>query len=91
MRCRKPDCSIVSPVNFIPAAEKSNLIMKIDDFVLQAAMKEFQPVLENTDSNLVISINVSAKTMCSKNFANKIKTANLLHLIHLKRCYLNFV
>ncbi len=80
IRCRKPDCSIVSPTSFIPAAEKSNLIMKIDDFVLKAAMKEFQPVLENTDNNLVISINVSAKTMCNKDFTKKIK--KLIDEIH---------
>lgn len=80
IRCRKPDCSIVSPTSFIPAAEKSNLIMKIDDFVLKAAIKEFQPVLENTDSNLVISINVSAKTMCNKDFTKKIK--KLIDEIH---------
>ena len=73
IRCRKPDCSIVSPMTFIPAAEKSNLIMKIDDFVLATALKEFQPVLENSESDLIISINVSAKTMCSKGFAQKIK------------------
>ena len=80
IRCRKPDCSIVSPTAFIPAAEKSNLIMKIDDFVLKAAMKEFQPVLENTDTDLVISINVSAKTMCNKDFAKKVK--KLIEEIH---------
>ena len=80
IRCRKPDCSIVNPMSFIPAAEKSNLIMKIDDFVLKAAMKEFQPVLENTDSDLIISINVSAKTMCNKDFAKKVK--KLIEDIH---------
>ena len=80
IRCRKPDCSIGSPTSFIPAAEKSNLIMKIDDFVLKAAMKEFQPVLENSGSDLIISINVSAKTMCSKDFAKKIK--RLVEEIH---------
>ena len=73
IRCRKPDCSIVNPNFFIPAAEKSNLIMKIDNFVLATAMKEFQPVLANTENDFVISINVSAKTMCSKGFAHKIK------------------
>ena len=73
IRCRKPDCSIVSPMTFIPAAEKSNLIMKIDDFVIATALKEFQPILENSESDLIISINVSAKTMCSKGFAQKIK------------------
>ena len=73
IRCRKPDYSIVSPADFIPAAEKSNLIMKIDDFVLRTCMEEFKPVLENSDSDLVISINVSAKTMGSRNFSQKVK------------------
>ena len=72
IRCRKPDCSIVSPAEFIPAAEKSNLIMKIDDFVLKTAMKEFKPILDNSEEEIVISINVSAKTMGSKDFAKKI-------------------
>ncbi len=80
IRCRKPDCSIVSPLQFIPAAEKSNLIMKIDDFVLKTAMTEFKPVLENSEDNMVISINVSAKTMSSKNFDVKIR--NLIEEIH---------
>ena len=73
IRCRKPDCSIVSPTTFIPAAEKSNLIMKIDDFVIKTAMKEFKPVLENSESDLVISINISAKTMGSADFVKRLK------------------
>lgn len=73
IRCRKPDCSIVSPVDFIPAAEKSNLIMKIDDFVLQTAMTEFKPVLANAENDLTISINISAKTMSSKDFISRIR------------------
>ena len=73
IRCRKPDCSIVSPISFIPAAEKTNLILKIDDFVLRTAMTEFKPVLETSDKDLLISVNVSAKTMGSKNFASKVK------------------
>ena len=80
IRCRKPDCSIVSPVDFIPAAEKSNLIMKIDDFVLATAMKEFKPVLENSDKDLIISINISAKTMSSKDFTSRLK--KLINDIH---------
>ena len=73
IRCRKPDLSIISPAEFIPAAERSNLITKIDDFVVKTAMREFKPVLEESDKDLVISINVSAKTMSSKDFAQKIK------------------
>lgn len=55
IRCRKPDYSIVSPLDFIPAAEKSNLIMKIDDFVLMTAMKEFKPIVENNEDDFLIS------------------------------------
>ena len=73
IRCRKPDLSIVSPTSFIPAAEKSNLILKIDDFVLRTAMEEFKPVLENIENDVLLSINVSAKTMGSKTFTSKLK------------------
>ncbi len=73
IRCRKPDGTIVSPVNFIPAAEKTNLIMKIDDFVLRRAMEEFKPFVTNIDDSYILSINVSAKNIGSENFADKVK------------------
>ncbi len=73
IRCRKPDYSIVNPVDFIPAAEKSNLIMKIDDYVLNTALKEFKPILDNLDNDLFLSTNISAKTMGDKSFAGKLK------------------
>ncbi len=73
LRCRKPDLTIVSPNNFIPAAEKTTLIMKIDDYVLKTAMKEFKPVLENKENDYVISINISAKTMGSADFTTRLK------------------
>ena len=73
IRCRKPDGSVVSPAEFIPAAEKTNLIMKIDDYVLKTAMKEFLPYVKNMENDFVLSINISAKTMGSKDFVKKIK------------------
>ena len=73
IRCKKPDGTIVSPAYFIPAAEKTNLITEIDDYVLHRAMTEFKPVLEKTNGDFVISINVSAKNMGTENFAMKIK------------------
>ncbi len=80
IRCRKPDCTIVSPVEFIPAAEKSNLIMKIDEFVIETAMKEFKPILDNNESDLIISINISAKTMASADFSKHV--IKLIEEIH---------
>ena len=73
IRCKKPDGSIISPANFIPAAEKTNLITKIDDYVLRRAMTEFKPVLEKSGGDFVVSINVSAKNIATENFALKIK------------------
>ena len=72
IRMRRPDGSIVSPGIFIPAAEKSNLILKIDNYVLKRAMKEFKKVLEETKKEYIISINVSAKNISSPDFAEKV-------------------
>ena len=73
IRCKKPDGSIISPVNFIPAAEKTNLITSIDDYVLRRAMTEFKPVVVNEKKDFVLSINVSAKNIGTENFAQKLK------------------
>ena len=73
IRCKKPDGSIVSPAMFIPAAERTNLITEIDDYVLHRAMTEMKPVLEASSQKFVVSINVSAKNMATENFAQKIK------------------
>ena len=73
IRCRKPDGTIVSPAFFIPAAEKTNLITEIDDYVLRRAMTEMKPVLEASSQKFVVSINVSAKNIDTENFAQKIK------------------
>ncbi|MCR5188973.1 MAG: EAL domain-containing protein [Treponema sp.] len=73
IRCKKPNGEIISPGFFIPASEKSNLIMKIDEYVLRKSMKEFNPLLQNEDSSIILSINVSAKSMGSQDFAYKVE------------------
>lgn len=72
IRCAMPDGSIISPGFLIPAAEKSNLIISIDEYVLRKAMTEFKPMLEKTKEKLMLSINVSAKNISSADFANRI-------------------
>ncbi len=73
IRCKKPDGSIVSPGYFIPAAEKTNLIIKIDDYVLRRAMTEFKPILASMKKGCILSVNVSAKNIGSEHFAEKVK------------------
>ncbi len=72
IRCKKPDGTIVSPTTFIPAAEKSDLITQIDDYVLRRAMTEMKPLLEAGSEKFIVSINVSAKNIATENFAQKI-------------------
>ena len=73
IRCKKPDGSIVSPGYFIPAAEKTNLIIKIDDYVLRRAMTEFKTILDSMKKGCILSVNVSAKNIGSEHFADKVK------------------
>ena len=76
IRCKKPDGSIVSPAFFIPAAEKSNLILKIDDYVLKRAINEPKKMIEENRETCTISVNVSAKNIASEGFAEKV-----IHLV----------
>jgi len=70
---RTPKGEFVSPAEFIPVAEKGDLILQIDDYVLRRAMKEFKDIVEQVEEELTISVNVSAKNISAKGFANKVK------------------
>ena len=73
LRMRTPKGEFVSPAEFIPVAEKGDLILQIDDYVLRRAMKEFKDIVEQVEEELTISVNVSAKNISAKGFANKVK------------------
>lgn len=73
IRLKTADGTFVSPAEFIPVAEKTGLILKIDDYVLKRAMKEFKEPLEKAGNSFVVSINVSAKNIGSADFADRVK------------------
>lgn len=72
IRMQLPDGTIVSPAEFIPAAERSDLILEIDEYVIRRALKEFASVLKGTSEKIVLSINVSAKDISAFGFADKV-------------------
>ena len=74
IRCRNSDGLIVNPSFFIPAAENTNLIIQVDEFVLNTAMKEFKPIFESSSKDLTLSINVSAKNIGSTDFIPRIRS-----------------
>ena len=75
LRLKTPDGVNVSPGEFIPVVEKSELIMKVDSYVIRRALKEAKAMVDAKGNNIVISINVSAKNISSHGFVAEIKDA----------------
>ena len=75
IRLKKPDGTIVSPGLFIPVSENSDLILKIDEFVLNKALSSFKDHIMKDGRQHVLSINVSAKNMASPDFVDKVLDA----------------
>lgn len=80
LRLRTEDGDNISPGTFIPIAEKSDLILKIDEYVLERVMREFKEPLEKAmkkvekeEDKPVVSINVSAKNIANPKFADTVK------------------
>lgn len=72
LRLNDTNNDVVSPKEFIPIAERGELILKIDDYVLERAMREFRPIVL-ADPSITVSINVSAKNIGSPDFAEKLQ------------------
>lgn len=72
VRMKLPDGSVVSPGEFIPIAEESDLIMDIDDYVLSTALSQFRDICRKYHESISISINVSAQEIGHKGFAQKV-------------------
>lgn len=58
---------------FINAAEQSQLIFEIDEFVLNRAVEEFLPIVRNGSKDILLSVNVSAKNICRYEFAEMVQ------------------
>ncbi len=72
VRLRMPDGSVVSPGEFIPIAEKTDLILEIDRYVRHRAMTEFKEICSRSGDSLVVSVNVSAKEISNLGFSDEV-------------------
>lgn len=78
IRWNHPQRGIVSPVEFIPLAEESALILEIGDWVLETAFQQLAIWSRNENSkHLTLAVNVSAKQFNQPDFVENIKA--LLH------------
>jgi EAL domain-containing protein (putative c-di-GMP-specific phosphodiesterase class I) len=76
LRWVHPERGMISPLQFIPLAEESDLILGIGKWVLNTAcaqLKEWEK--DKQTSHLTISINVSAKQLHQANFVSQIKSS----------------
>lgn len=73
IRMKLPDGTVISPAEFIPVAEKGKHIVSIDEYVIRRAMNEFKGIVTGSNPELTISINVSARSIGSPDFPDKIK------------------
>ena len=66
----------ISPVDFIPVAEKAGLVEKIDHYVLYAATKFVGAIVKKTkNTDLVLSVNASVRHLLQSGFVDEIKGA----------------
>ena len=73
-RMRDSDGSYISPAEFIPVAEKSGLIDRVDMRVFELAVEFLSDVLRGKkDSGLIISCNVSVKHLMKNSFIDEVK------------------
>lgn len=72
-RMDDPDGGNISPVEFIPVAEKVGLIDKVDLRVLRKAADFFSRIIKKSDDDITLSVNVSVKHLMKNDFIDEIK------------------
>ncbi|MCQ2495334.1 MAG: bifunctional diguanylate cyclase/phosphodiesterase [Lachnospiraceae bacterium] len=74
LRLRLPDGTMISPGEFIPAVEKSEEILEVDQYVLKSALEEGKNLMNTSGrDDILISVNISAKTISSEDFVEKLQ------------------
>jgi len=74
VRMHDKDGKVVDPANFIPLAEKTSIIIDIEQFVLQKAMSDFAVLLDSYD-DIVLSINISVVYLLYEGFLENLNKA----------------
>lgn len=76
LRWQHPTRGLVSPLDFIPLAEETGLILPIGRWVLQAACKQIKAWESNVlTQHLQLAVNVSARQFFQADFVNQVLQA----------------
>jgi len=75
IRLRDHELGFISPGEFIPIAEESDLIIKIGDWVLENALLALKNIQSEDCPQFTMNINISSVQIRNKNFLEKLKAA----------------
>ena len=75
IRWEHPTLGLVPPSKFIPLAEESSLIIDIDNWVMQSAMKQFSSWYEEGLNPGVLSLNLAIKQLESPTFIERLQVS----------------
>ena len=73
-RIKDKDGKMISPDEFIPVAEKTGLVSKIDSAVFRKAASFFGDVVRKSGSDIILSVNISVQHMMKNNFISEVKS-----------------
>ena len=72
-RMKDADGTVISPGEFIPAAEKVGLIDKVDEMVFRKSAKFFGDLIRRTGMDITLSINISVRHLMKNGFIDEVK------------------
>lgn len=71
-RMKDDDGSLISPADFIPVAEKTGLVDRIDMQVFEMAVQFISEVVSGTDADITMSVNISVRHLMKNSFLEEI-------------------
>jgi diguanylate cyclase (GGDEF)-like protein len=75
LRWERPGMGTVPPVEFIPLAEETGLIVQLGRWVLQAACTEAHGWTASAGSTVPVTVNVSARQLLDRDFEDSVAAA----------------
>lgn len=85
LRWRGEDGELISPVDFIPLAEETGLIIPLGKYVLQQACFDAKSLIDQ-GANIIVSVNISAVQFREESFLQMVQES--LQVSGLKSCFL---
>ena len=74
IRWQSPEMGLLSPLRFIPVAERSGLIVSIGEWVVRTACRQNREWQREGLQPVPISVNVSARQLRDENFVSQVQT-----------------